>query len=120
MMDDQLKQLYDYTKFHIGMYTTLVTVIIAVFANDTLKQAYSHFVPFMVITLLFFIIAGLFGGLVASSVPFYATFYEFTKSRLGPWDSKLFPALICIHLEHSAFWAGCLTAAGGFVWTVGH
>jgi hypothetical protein len=44
MMDDQLKMLYDYTKFHIGMYTTLVTAIIAVFANDNLRAAYSNFV----------------------------------------------------------------------------
>jgi hypothetical protein len=55
-VDDQLNQLYDYTKFHIGMYTTLVTAIIAVFANDSLKVSYSHFVPFIGVTIGCFIV----------------------------------------------------------------
>jgi hypothetical protein len=29
MMDEQLKSVYDYTKFHIGLYTTLITAVIA-------------------------------------------------------------------------------------------
>jgi len=118
MMDDQLKQLYDYTKFHIGMYTTLITAIIAVFANDSLKSSYSNFVPFIGITVFCFIVAGLFGGLVASSIPFYTSFQDFSNSRLGPWKWKWFSSIICTHLEHSAFWLGCLVAVIGLVWTL--
>lgn len=58
MMDDQLKQLYDYTKFHIGMYTTLAGGIIGVFANENLKQAYPSFVPFVFVSIVCFFIAG--------------------------------------------------------------
>ncbi len=39
-VDDQLKLLFDYTKFHIGMYITLVAAIIGVFANNTLKSVF--------------------------------------------------------------------------------
>ena len=69
-MDDQLKQLFDYTKFHIGMYTTLIAGIIGVFANETLKGAYSGMVPYIKVSILLFLVAGAAGGLVASSILF--------------------------------------------------
>jgi hypothetical protein len=65
------------------MYTTLITAIIAVFANDSLKSSYSNFVPFIGITIFCFIVAGLLGGLVASSIPFYTSFKTFRTHGLG-------------------------------------
>jgi hypothetical protein len=112
-MDEQLKQLFDYTKFHIGMYTTLIAAIIGVFANDSLKAAYSGMTPYIKVSIVFFLVAGAAGGLVASSVPFFNTFEAFSKSRLGPWSLKLVPAIWCTHIEHTAFWLGCLVAAYG-------
>ncbi|MEI2760729.1 hypothetical protein [Methanothrix soehngenii] len=112
-MDDQLKQLFDYTKFHIGMYTTLIAGIIGVFANDSLKNAYSGMVPYIKVSIVLFLVAGAAGGLVASSIPFFKTFDEFSQACIGPWKLKLFPAIICTHVEHTAFWFGCFVAAFG-------
>ena len=115
-MDEQLKHLFDYTKFHIGMYTTLIAAIIGVFANDTLNMAYAGLIPFIKVAIIMFFVAGAAGGLVASSIPFYKTFKDFKKARLGPWSgkrSKLIPAIWCTHIEHTAFWVGCLVVTYG-------
>lgn len=112
-MDDQLKQLFDYTKFHIGMYITLIAAIIGVFANDTLKLSYTGLIPYIKATIILFFIAGAAGGLVASSIPFYKTFADFKKARLGPWSGKFIPAILCTHIEHTAFWVGCFIVTYG-------
>lgn len=117
-MDDRLKQLFDYTKFHIGMYTTLSAVIIGVFAHEELSAKYHNFLPYIQISVGMFFIAGAAGGLVASSIPFYDSFKEFSESKLGPWNFKIIPAIICIHIEHTAFWLGCCVGIIGLYDTV--
>jgi len=112
-MDEQLKHLFDYTKFHIGMYTTLIAAIIGVFANDDLKLAYTGLIPYIKVAIVAFLIAGVAGGLVASSIPFFKTFESFSRAKLGPWSFKVVPAIWCTHIEHTAFWIGCLVAAYG-------
>jgi len=114
-MDDQLKQLFDYTKFHIGMYTTLIAGIIGVFANDDLKETYAALVPFIKVSIVCFFIAGMAGGLVASSIPFFQRWKDFQTARLGPWSLKLVPAILCTHVEHTAFWIGCVVAGAGLL-----
>jgi hypothetical protein len=122
-VDDQLKQLFDYTKFHIGMYTTLVVGIIGVFATDSLKRdAYSKMIPFLEASVILFLIAGMFGGLVASSIPFFKTFDAFSQARLAPWSTsqdKGIPSIICTHFEHLAFWLGCVVAVVGLFVALG-
>lgn len=112
-MDDQLKQLYDYTKFHIGLYTTLITAIVGVFGNSGLKLQYSYMVPYMKVTVILFMAAGAFGGLIASSIPFFTKFEDFRNARLGLWSCQWIPSIRCTHLEHGAFWLGCLIAVLG-------
>jgi hypothetical protein len=117
-MDDKLKCLFDYTKFHIGMYATLLTAIIGVFANDSLKNRYCHMVPFILATVVFFLLAGAAGGLVASSTPGFSTFDDFCKARLGPWNLKLVSGLALTHIEHTAFWVGILVSIVGLFLTL--
>ena len=114
-MDDQLKQLFDYTKFHIGMYTTLIAAIIGVFANDSLKAQYEGILPYIAVSIVLFVIAGAAGGLVASSIPYYSSFEEFRKAKLGPWKTEVVSALLCTHIEHTAFWVGCAFAVVGLL-----
>lgn len=112
-MDDRLKQLFDYTKFHIGMYTTLIAAIVGVFANDTLKVSYTGLVPFIKVVIVMFLVAGAAGGLVASSIPFFKTFDAFSQAWLGPWSFEIIPAIWCTHVEHTAFWIGCVVMVYG-------
>ncbi len=112
-MDDQLKQLFDYTKFHIGMYTTLIAGIIGLFSIGALKDQYKGMFPYIQGSIILFLIAGAAGGLIASSIPFFTRFDDFRSARLGPWSMKLIPAMWCIHAEHTAFWLGGFIAAIG-------
>ena len=117
-MDDQLKQLFDYTKFHIGMYTTLIAGIVGVFTNVYGKAQYTPMIGYIQWSVVAFVVAGMAGGLVASSIPHFSKFEDFKKASLGPWSTKIFPSMLCIHVEHSAFWAGCFIAVYGLFETL--
>lgn len=112
-MDDQLKSLFAYTKFHIGMYTTLVGAIVAIFANDAINDNYLFFAPYAMGAVSLFLLAGMFGGLIASSIPEHTTYSEFTSSLIGPWNLRFLASRTCIHLEHTFFWLGSLIAVIG-------
>ena len=119
-MDDQLQQLFDYTIFHIGLYTTLITVIIAVFANDSLNKIYySNYLSYIKVVLLLFLIAGAAGGLVASSIPFFKDFSTFSQAWIGPWGLEVIPSILCTHIEHTAFWIGIGVAVVGLFRVLG-
>jgi hypothetical protein len=47
MVDDQLKALMDYTKFHIGMYTTLCTLLVAIIGLNGLNRKAVGFLPYL-------------------------------------------------------------------------
>ena len=63
---EQIKLLFDYTKFHIGLYTTLAGALVAAlgssFAEDVISWALG-------LGILLIALAGLCGGVVASSLP---------------------------------------------------
>jgi hypothetical protein len=115
-MDDQLKALMDYTKFHIGLYTTLCTVLIAVMGLDGLRGQAPRMLPYFLGSLICFAIAGMFGGLVGSSLPRFKTWTEYRAARLGPWFlPNLIPAPAAASAEHTAFWLGTVIALYGVI-----
>jgi hypothetical protein len=88
---DQVKQIYDYTKFHIGLYSTLLTGLVAVvtFAKGKDFALGFRWVLFVIIILL--LIGGIAGALAASRIVY------------GPWHEHQFA------IEESRFWkkGGC-------------
>jgi hypothetical protein len=83
-MDEQQKALMDYTKFHIGLYTTLCTLLVGIIGLNAFSGHPRALIPYLLVTLICFAIAGAFGGLVGSSLPNYKTWAEFRAARLGP------------------------------------
>lgn len=114
-VDDQLKQLFDYTKFHIGMYVTLIAAMIGLFSKGTLGPDYAHMLTCIQFSVVAFVIAGMAGGLVASSIPYFTSFQHFQDAKLGPGRWHIVPAIWCTYIEHFAFWTGCLISVGGFL-----
>ena len=128
-MDDQLKTLFDYTKWHIGLYTGLVTALIAVL------QLYGEALTVVTKLSLFFsllciLAAGGAGGIVGSSIPFYRQFDVFMRSKLSPrnsWeeinktvdpkatDTVRYSGKWWTHFEHTAFWLGIGIAVLGII-----
>jgi drug/metabolite transporter (DMT)-like permease len=110
---DQLKQIYDYAKFHIGLYATVSTALIAVisFVEENVRGRYFWC---YVGVLGCFLLAGVGGGLVASHIVYTdwdsddaaAMLKEFKVGTLEvcKWNRYKVYSLI----EHYAFWAGIL------------
>jgi hypothetical protein len=109
---ERLKLLFDYTKFHIGLYATLIAALVA--ARESVSPRVPEYLKW---TLLLFLIAGGAGGVVASNAPDFSTYSKFLETPVGPFGWKPMPALCWIHLEHLTFWAGivwaCLNAIVG-------
>ena len=110
---DQLKLLMEYTKFHVGMYTGLCAALGTMLGIEPLKRSVATLQPFLLVTLVCFVVAGAFAGIVGSSLPYHTTWESFATANLGPWKRKWINALVCTHIEHSAFWAGIVVAMTG-------
>lgn len=118
-MDERLKQLMDYTKFHIGLYTTLLAGLVLFVSNDFAASVHKTFYYWLAATTVCFLIAGMAGGLVASSIPDYQRYEAFIEATLGPWwKPDLWTARTCTQIEHTAFWAGAVVAILGLAVSV--
>jgi hypothetical protein len=114
---DQLQLLMTYTTFHIGLYVSLVTALLS-FLTFSPKSIRRDLYPYMVLTLVCFVIAGAFGGLIASEIPRHSTYDSFRKELTpyvleGIWGMT-FETVSAI--EHTFFWAGIISAVFGIVW----
>ena len=116
-----LELLYDYTKFHIGVYLTLTASYITVASikvNDGGRKV--EFLAtnpyFMGLAVYCFLIGGFAGGVIVSSVTQFTGggAKHFLASRIGPWNGKF----ICdygrnwTYVEHTSFWVGLFSAVG--------
>lgn len=114
-----LELLYDYTKFHIGLYLTLSSAYVVV-ATAKLGNVPIFAVreAFLWPAVLAFIIAGVSGGVIASSITQSAarSSAEFLSCPIGPWEIKSFHfrARIWTWIEHTSFWIGLILAVFSF------
>src|SRR5438067_2237476 len=69
---EQVKLLFDYTKFHIGLYTTLASVLVAALGASFAKEWQIHR-ELVAAAIVLIALAGLFGGVIASSLPYISS-----------------------------------------------
>jgi hypothetical protein len=103
---DQVKTLYDYTKFHIGLYLTLGTVLAAALSAKESPVHLWH--PAIWAAVGFIALAGMAGGIVASTLPGCRSLREFHEKPIGPWELKLFTGKTWTRIEHTSFWLGII------------
>ena len=108
-----LELLFDYTKFHIGLYLTLTAAFVTV-ANGRLLTLRAEWIFWVAVAC--FVVAGLAGGVVASSITQTdaRNSAEFLKSDIGPWEWDAFKARYWTWIEHTAFWIGLIFAVFTF------
>jgi hypothetical protein len=106
---EQLKLLFDYTKFHIGLYTTIATIFGGLFAASD-KAPISFSPTLLFCSVIFICLAGVGGGVIASSIPAYRSYRTFWDSRIGPFWFRGMKAEYWTYLEHGAFWAAVVLA----------
>ena len=108
----QLELLMDYTIFHIGLYTTLSAALVTLLGLFPKRASAMN--GELLLTLIFFVLAGVCGGIVASHIPHFLNFDSFYESAwLGPWGLQLAPAWLWMRFEHLFFWSGIAAALFG-------
>ena len=114
-----LELLFDYTKFHIGLYLTLTAAYIAAATAKIGEKPLLTLIPMWFwLAVVAFMIAGLSGGVIASSITQTSarSSKEFLTLSIGPWEIKAlhFRAQTWTWIEHTAFWAGLVMAVLSF------
>jgi hypothetical protein len=100
---ERVKLLYDYTKFHIGVYLTLASALTAVFASPA-SSAWLVNRSLVATGLGFIVVAGIAGGVVASSLPYFAASTDIYEEKTGPLSSAWLSIRWWTYIEHMAFW----------------
>lgn len=74
--DLRLRMLFDYTIFHIGLYTTLITALFGLMTFGHQHQKIKDKLGSLKFTVFCFLVAGAAGGVLASNMPEHKTFEE--------------------------------------------
>lgn len=101
---EKAKLLFEYTKFHIGMYTTIATIIVGGMNIQKLKP--NICAPMLCLAIGFIAVAGMSGGVIASTLTQMASHDEFWRAEIGPIHLKWFKGETWTYIEHVAFWLG--------------
>ena|SRR5581483_6843431 len=108
---EKLKLLFDYTKFHIGLYTTLATIFGGLIAAKVGEKTLFEFEwKLLLASVICICIAGLAGGVIASSIPGFGGYQEFWKADIAPFKLRGFKAEYWTYIEHTAFWIAVVLA----------
>jgi MFS family permease len=110
---EQLKLLLEYTKFHIGLYSTIAGVLVAALAT---KHAETWKVRRWAIGLavLAIVLAGLAGGIVAASLVSMTNTANFWNQPIGPYAAEWLTVRCWTYVEHSSFWAAIVLVIVAF------
>ena len=113
--------LFEYTKFHIGIYLTMTSIYVAlatVKINNVLAFDVNDCLLYLAIA--FTMLAGLAGGVIVSSITQIESnkTSDFLECSIGPWDWKIlhFHALKWTYIEHTSFWLGLICAVFSLTW----
>jgi hypothetical protein len=121
MSDRQLKFLFDYTKFHIGLYTTLMGAVVAFlkFTHGLSEGEQPWWLRLcLVVTLFCFLGAGACGGAIASNIPDCKRSEDFATKDLTALGIRHLKYPRLAHWEHAFFWTGILVAATSIAFSV--
>jgi hypothetical protein len=118
--DKRLERLYDYTKFHIGIYLSTAGGVTALAASKDLDWIVAKligFPPLLYVALVLLVFAGMCGGMVATSITKSLTFDEFWAKKHYPGKSSRLGATgeTWVHNEHRFFWASLITLAAAIL-----
>jgi hypothetical protein len=117
--DQRLERLYDYTKFHIGIYILAATTMITIagtedtsrFLNDLIKHPSA-----LLAATATMLLAGAAGGVIISTCAIAANLEEVWERRIGPWGLRVMRGSSWAKLEHLAFWSSVGLFAAAVLW----
>jgi hypothetical protein len=105
---EMVKTLFDYTKFHIGIYVSLGTIL-ATLLNANFKILPHRKYP-LGISIIFIAVAGFAGGVIASTLPECRSLDQFFKMNIAPLDIEelMISGRCWTRIEHTTFWIGTI------------
>jgi len=112
---EQVKLLFDYTKFHIGLYSTFASAVLALLAG-AFADGWVICRTLLAWSLLPIAVAGLAGGVIASSLPHMFGAKDIREETIGPLTFETMGKLKSwTYVEHVSFWLAFLMAAAALV-----
>jgi hypothetical protein len=121
--DKRLERLFEYTKFHIGIYLSTAAGITTLLGSEKAGWFLAVLITqnnqvLLYMALGFMILAGMCGGVVASSTIEHTVFSDFWDKPQGP---RSIPFLRVngsswAALEHFFFWVSLLLLSVSIVW----
>jgi hypothetical protein len=112
--DHRLERLYDYTKFHIGIYITAGTSMVAILSAGRQSSFLTALIKqpaLLACAFALMVIAGVCGGVIVSKCSTAETFSEVWDNPIGPWGLQLWPGSRWATVEHLSFWISLLLVA---------
>lgn len=120
MEDKQLERLYDYTKFHVGIYLSAaggLAALITTLASGKLEQNFLSKIvghPWaLAVAFILMVGAGAAGGIVATSTIESKTYEEFRATPQGAYGLNYFRGKTWVKIEHLCFWLSLLFVSIG-------
>lgn len=116
--DERLARLFDYTKWHIGIYLSLggglVTLLATHDGNDFLCRLIA--LPGLLGgALVAMLVAGIAGGIIASAATRCTEFDQLWTQRRKVYGRDTYTGETWACIEHSAFWLGLALLAGSIL-----
>ncbi len=119
--DKRLDRLYDYTKFHIGIYLSAASGLATLLGSKEAGWVISTIIGNQYLLYLAFflmVLAGMCGAIVATSITECQTFNEFWKEKEhAPTTLKCLKGTgqCWVAREHAFFWASLLVLAASIL-----
>jgi hypothetical protein len=125
---ERLKLLYDYEKFHIGLYGAMIAGVIAILKEW--PPRHPCMVWALVLAIVCLLVAAICGAILASSViDVYGNYKlwnsqtsislnSFWTQRIGPYKWGWCKARTCWSVGHTAFWIAVFLTVGTFLWPI--
>jgi heme A synthase len=117
--DPQLKMLFDYTVFHIGLYVSLVTALLAAMNFHESQKRYL----LLLVPLGLLVGAGACGGIVGSSISNYTKYSESDPAKSPGFMESTYESFGVnttfrkwVTYEHRFFWSAVVAAVVVFAW----
>jgi hypothetical protein len=110
--DHRLARLYDYTKFHIGVYLASAGAMVTIAGSRDGAEFFKNLIEsqnLLYASIIAMVVAGISGGVIASSCTMAHSFDQLWHAKTGP--SLLRPLMTgerWAQLEHAAFWVSAI------------
>ena len=117
--DKRLERLYDYTKFHIGIYLSAAAGLVTLMSTAAESAAKRTYLASLIglpralaASFILLVVAGIAGALVATSAIRSTSYESLLEMRRGLIP---LPCRCWISIEHYSFWLSLIALASGIL-----